>query len=81
MNGVLRPVDNLGHIGRTYILNTNAAFLFSFHIHETSLRIFFLSHNNPCFPCNIAMTSFLVSHTCEIRFDDVIDRTVRMFTS
>ena len=23
MNGVLRPVDNSGHIGHTYILNTN----------------------------------------------------------
>ena len=24
MNGVLRPVNNSGHIGHTYILNTNA---------------------------------------------------------
>ena len=29
-----------------------------------------LSHNNPCFPCNIAITNFLVSRTCEIRFHD-----------
>ena len=31
-----------------------------------------LSHNNPYFQCNIAITNFLVSHTCEIRFHDVI---------
>ena len=24
MNGVLRSIDNSGHIGHTYILNTNA---------------------------------------------------------
>ena len=40
-----------------------------------------LSQNNPCFPCNIAITNFLVSHTCKIIFHDVIDRTVHMFTS
>ena len=40
-----------------------------------------LSHNNPCFPCNIAITNFLVLHTCEIKFHNVIDCTVRMFTS
>ena len=43
----------------------------------------FLSHNNPCFLCNIATTNFLVSHTSEIRFHDVIDvidRTVRVRT-
>ena len=28
----------------------------------------FLSHNNPCFQCTIAITNFLVSHTCKIRF-------------
>ena len=31
-----------------------------------------LSHNNPCFQCNLAITNFLVSHTCRIRFHDVI---------
>ena len=40
-----------------------------------------LSHNNPCFQCNIAITNFLVPNTCEIRFHDVIYRTVRIFTS
>ena len=30
---------------------------------------------------NKAITNFLVSHTCEIRFHDVKDRTIRMFTS
>ena len=29
------------------------------------------SHNNPCFQCNIAITNFLVSNTCEIRFHDI----------
>ena len=41
----------------------------------------FLLHNNPYFPRNIAITNFLVSNTCKIRFHDVIYRTVRMFTS
>ena len=41
---------------------------------------FLLSHNNPCFRCDIAITNFLVSHTCEIRFHDVIGRsTVYMY--
>ena len=40
-----------------------------------------LSHNNPCFPCNIAITNFLILHMCEIRFYDVIDRAVHTFTS
>ena len=31
-----------------------------------------LSHNNPCFQCNKAVTNFLVSYTCEIRCNDVI---------
>ena len=37
-----------------------------------------LSHNNPCSPCTIAITNFLVLHMCEVRFHDVIDRTVHM---
>ena len=33
-----------------------------------------------CFPCNIAVTNFLVSNTCEIRFHDVIGQsTVFMY--
>ena len=35
-----------------------------------------LSHNNPRFPCNIAITNFLILYTCEIRFHDVIHCTV-----
>ena len=35
-----------------------------------------LSHNNPCFQCNIAITNCLVSHTCEIRFNDVIGQSI-----
>ena len=38
-----------------------------------------LSHNNPCFPCNIAITNFLVLHRCEVRFHDIIDRTVHNY--
>ena len=41
----------------------------------------FLSHNNPCFQCNTAITNFLVSHACKIRFHDIIDCTVHMFKS
>ena len=40
-----------------------------------------LSHNNPCFQSNIAITNFLVSHTCVIRFHDVIGQsTVHMYS-
>ena len=38
-----------------------------------------LSHNNPCFQCDIAITNFLVLHTCEIRFHDVIGRSVHVY--
>ena len=41
---------------------------------------FILSHSNPCFPCNIAIMNFLVSNMCDIRFHDVINQTVHMFT-
>ena len=41
----------------------------------------FLSHNDPCFQGNIAITNFLVSNTCEIRFHDVIGQsTVPMYS-
>ena len=41
-----------------------------------------LSHKSPCFPCNMAITNFFfILYTCEIRFYDVIDRTVHTFTS
>ena len=41
----------------------------------------YLSHNNPCFQCNIAITNFLVSNTCEIRFHDVKGQsTVPMYS-
>ena len=40
----------------------------------------FLSHNNPCFQSKIAITNFLVSHACKIRFNDVIGlSTVPMY--
>ena len=39
-----------------------------------------LSHNNLCFQYNTAITNFLASHTCEIRFHDVISQsTVPMY--
>ena len=42
----------------------------------------FLSHNNPCFRCNLAINIVLVSHTFEIRFHDVIGRsTVTMYSN
>ena len=38
-------------------------------------------YNHPCFQCNIAITNFLVSNTCEIRFHDVIGQsTVHMYS-
>ena len=41
-----------------------------------------LSHNNPCSQCNTAITNFLVSNTCKIRFHDVIGQsTVPMYSS
>ena len=61
-------------------LGKNFNYLFLFIMFSTS-NIVFLSHNNPCFPCNIAITNFLILYTCEIRFYDVIVRTVRTFTS
>ena len=45
------------------------------------MNIGFLYHNKPCFQCNIAITNFLVSNTCEIRFHDVIGQsTVSMYS-
>ena len=37
--------------------------------------IYYLSHNKLCFQCNIAITNFLVSNTCEIRFHDVMGQS------
>ena len=42
---------------------------------KITIAILNLSHNNPCFQCNTAITNFLVSHTCEIRFHDVIGQS------
>ena len=48
---------------------------------EKKERTFFLSHKKPCFQCNAAITNFLVSNTCEIRFHDVIGQsTVPMYS-
>ena len=48
---------------------------------EQRMLYLYLSHNNPCFQCKIAITNFLVSNTCEIRFHDVIcQSTVSMYS-
>ena len=50
-------------------------------IHQAFLRTFFLSHNNPCFQCNIAIMNFLVLHTLEIRLHDAKGQsTVHMYS-
>ena len=47
----------------------------------SNMKVFILSHNNPGFKCNIAITNFRVSHTCEIRLHDVIGQsTVPMYS-
>ena len=44
-------------------------------------KILLLPHNNLCVQFNIAITNFFVSHTCEIRFNDIIGRrTVHMYS-
>ena len=41
----------------------------------------YLSHNKHYFQCNIAITNFLVSNTCEIRFREVMGQsTVPMYS-
>ena len=35
----------------------------------------YLLYNNPCFQCNIDITNFLVSHTFEIKFHDIIGQS------
>ena len=51
---------------------------FSTHLQKQT----FLSHNNPCFQYNIAITNFLVSYTREIRFHYVrgLSSVLRMTT-
>ena len=39
-----------------------------------------LSHNNPCFQCNTAVMNFLISNTSEIRFHDINQSTVPMYS-
>ena len=39
----------------------------------------YLSHNNPCFQCNIAIMNFLVSNTCEIRFHTCISHCLYVY--
>ena len=54
--------------------------LFSFGCKDKSLKeiLFVLSLNNSCFQCNIAITNFLGSYMCELRFHDIIGRVVYM---
>ena len=71
---VISIEDKTVHIG--YIAQVlNISHICFYSIWLEMLHNTFLSHNNPCFQCNIAITIFLVSHTCEIRFNDVIGRS------
>ena len=54
------------------MFNLSWLFLYLGPYSLTILKNIPLSHNNPCFQCNIAITNFLVLHMCEIIFDDVI---------
>ena len=65
------------------ILNFSACKRTILHRDSVSLMTkWILSHNNPCFQCYIAITNFLVSHTCEISFHDLIGQsTVPMYSS
>ena len=76
----LRQSKSCGLVKYSYISGLDRGYEQS-HSYETSTSEEMLSLDNPCFQCNIAITSFLVSNTCEIRFHDVIYRTVHMFTS
>ena len=61
-----------------YKLNSPLVKLHGKHIHVYAEP--HLSHKNPCFQSNIAITNFLVSNTREIRFHDVIGQsTVHMY--
>ena len=40
-----------------------------------------MSHNKASFQCNIAITNFLVSNTCEIRFHDVVGQSTVPYIS
>ena len=42
----------------------------------------YLSHNNSCYQCYIAITNFLVPHICEIKFHFVTGQsTIQMYSS
>ena len=82
-----KPMKLSGAVGQSNYYKHMLIFPQHFKIIEKSFvsrslsKALHLSHNNPCFQCNIVIMNFLVSNTCEIRFHDVMDRTVRMFTS
>ena len=63
--------------------NTNSSNVYKTRIYQypTKLTNKYLTPNNPCFQCNTAITNFLISNTCEIRFHDVIGQsTVPMYS-
>ena len=62
-------------LGKTYSGERFRAILALLFTMSFSIWESVLSHKNPCFPCNIAITNFLVSNTCEIRFHDVIGQS------
>ena len=65
------------------LLSSPKARLITFFKTQDSFNIFFFfkSHNIPYFQCYTAITNFLISNTCEIRFHDVIGQsTVPMYS-
>ena len=67
------------YAGRNKMVNTTAPkrcfrkYMYVFHsISAIAACKFYLPHNNIYFQCYIAITSFLISRTCEIRFHDVM---------
>ena len=56
--------------------STEAELIEEMRFTDDTMPNMILSHNNPRFQCNIAITNFLVSHTCEIRLHDVIGQSI-----
>ena len=68
-NSVERKDNFLAKARKLSILPTS---LDTFDIRQLYIRILYLSH---CFQCNTAITNFLISNTCEIRFHDIIGQS------
>ena len=70
VNGRLTMTRSIGDFDLKPFGVTAAPFMRSIEVCSQKLCLMsnFLSHNNPCFPCNRAITNLLVLYTCEIRF-------------